>query len=136
AEWLVRNVVVIAHTIQQLVRPCFSIGRRPFDVDQLRLIARELVFIGQPRDRFAGRDPPVALPVDPNEDVTLIEVSPIEVAWRMRPCTELEQDRREMQLPDRVTGGRTLVSELPKRRTDEDAQALIGRANDRGAPPI
>ena len=54
----------------------------------------------------------------------------------MRPCTKLEQDRREMQLPDRVTRGRTLVSELPKRRTDEDAQALIGRANDRGAPPI
>src|SRR5262249_29953122 len=94
------------------------------------------VFVLQAGDHLARRDPPVALPVDADEDVTLIEIRPIEVARRMRPGTELEQDGRQVQMPDGILRGGAFLSELSERGADEDAHALIGCANDTGGPPI
>jgi hypothetical protein len=45
----------------------------------------QLELLLQPRDLHARAGPPVALPVQPHEDITLGQVGPVEVLWGVRP---------------------------------------------------
>ena len=106
--------------LQKRVQQLFSLGRRLLDIEQHRLPrckrrTRPRYPRCQPRS-----DPPVALPVDTEEDVALREVRRIQVARRMRPRALLEEDRRQPQRRDRLTNRRTLEGKLAKRRRDED----------------
>ena len=104
---------------------------RPLDVDELGHLLGEQVLVLEARDGFVRRDPPVALPVDADEDVALRDVRAIEVARRVRASTHLEHHRREADALDRFLGGDALVRELLQRRAHEDAQPLIGCSDQR-----
>gem|GEM_PF-5805461 len=81
-------------------------------------------------DLLAWRDPAVALPVDRDEDMALLEVGAVQLARRMGPGAELEHHRREVQPLDRLSGGLSLLRQLLQRRADEDPQALVRGADD------
>ena len=96
--------------------------RRRLDVDQLWASSPEQVLVLQAGDLHLRRDPAVALPVQPDEDVALRQVGAIQVARRMRPRAELEEDRREPQLGDGLPrdgafGASSWSVELTKTRT-------------------
>ena len=82
----------------------------------------------QPRDVHVGRDPAVALPVDPNEHVALVEVGPVEVPRGVWTRAELEHHRCQTQLRDCLLRRNPLGRELLQRRAHEHAQPLIWRA--------
>src|SRR5262249_30415792 len=77
----------------------------------------------------AGGDPPVALPVDAEEHVALVEIGAVQIARRMSARPQLEQDGREPHVLDCVPGGGALVGQLLQRGADEDAHSLIGRTD-------
>jgi len=54
---------------------------------------RQLELILQPRDLHARADPPVPLPVQPDEHVALRQVSPVQLARGVRPRPQLEHHR-------------------------------------------
>jgi hypothetical protein len=100
-------------------------GGGSLDVEQPRLLRREAVLLLQSRNGPAGRDPAVALAVDADEHVALVEVGGVELARRVRTCAELEHDGRQPKPLDRVSRCRAFVRELLERRADEHPQALV-----------
>ena len=129
AERLVRRGVLLLQPLEQLAQAWLHVRRGPLDVDQPRHAPGEQQLVLQAGDLHVGGDPPVALPVDAEEDVRLLEVGLVEGARRVGAGAELEHHRGETQLLDRVPHGAALVGELAQRRGDEDAQALVGRAD-------
>ena len=130
-ERRVRRGVVVADPPEELGEARFALGRL-LQVDELRhLGGREPVLVLEAGDLLVGRDPAVVLPVDPHEDVALVEVGAVQLLRRMRPGTELEHDRCEAQPFDRGACGTALGLELLQGRAHEDAQPLVGRADAR-----
>jgi hypothetical protein len=101
AEPLVGAATLVTDGGEERGQARLALGRRLLEVEQPRPVAGEAVLVLQPRQRLAGRDPAVALPVDPEEDLALFQVGPVQLAGRVRPGTELEQDGHEAQLLDR-----------------------------------
>ena len=96
------------------------VGR--FDVEQPRhIVGAEVVLVLQSGDLLVGRHPAVALPVEPEEDVRLLQVRTIELTRRMRPRAELEHHGSEVQPLDGGPSRPALRRELLERRGDEDA---------------
>ena len=77
---------------EQLLEPWLSGFWCLLDVDELRSVPGEVVLVLEPRDALAGGDPAVVPAVDADEDVALVEIGAIQVAWRMRSGAELEQN--------------------------------------------
>ena len=125
----VRRGVVVADPGQELAEALLAL-RGLLQVDELRHVARgEPVLVLEAGDLVARRDPAVVLPVDADEDVALLQVGAVELLRRMRPSTELEHDRREVQPLDRGARGSALGLELLQGRADEDPEPLVGRAD-------
>ena len=93
-EGLVRHTVTL-HPVEQRRQPRLTLRRSRLDIDELRFIARMPILIFQSGDLHVGRDPTVALPVNADEDIALLEVGSIKVARGMRPGAHLEHHRRE-----------------------------------------
>jgi hypothetical protein len=64
----------------------------------------QLQLVLQARYGHAWPDPPIALPVDPDEDIRLLEIGPVHGLRGMRPRSRLEHHRRQLQLLDRRPG--------------------------------
>ena len=105
---------------------------RRLDVDELRhRRGGEVVLVLEARDLLVGRDPAVALAVDADEHVALLEVGAVELAGRMRAGAELEHDRRQAQPLDRGARRAALVGEFAQGRAHEHPDPLVGRADRR-----
>ena len=115
----------VRHPFQQLGQPGLPFGGRLLDVDQPRHGGRQLELVLQAREVHVRRRPPVALPVDPDEDIALFEVRPIEIAWRVRASAHLEEDRMQVHVLDRGARRRSLCSQFLHRGTDEDPESLV-----------
>ena len=128
-EGQVGGGVVGADAVDQLVQPLVAV-LGCLDVDELRhRRGGEVVLVFEAGDLLVGRDPAVAVAVDPDEDVGLGEVGAVQRAGRVGPGAELEHDRREVQAFDRGAGRAALVGELAQGRAHEHPQPLIGRAD-------
>src|SRR3954454_6532060 len=119
AERAVRGPLLDA--LQKRPQRRFTLGRGLLDVEQHRLPGRERELVLDARDSSPRSAPPVALPVDAEEDIALCEVRRVEVARRVRARALLEEDRCQAQRRDRLADRRALEAELAKRRRDEDA---------------
>ena len=127
----VRRPVVLPDAVEELREAGLALTAL-LDVHELRhLGAGEAVLVLQPRDVLAGRDPAVALAVEPEEDVALGEVRAVQLAGRMRARTELEHHGCEVELLDRRAHGPALRREFAQRGAHEHAQALVGGADRR-----
>jgi len=91
---------LLLDTVQQVGQAGLALGRWRLDIQQPRQPLRQLEFLLQPRHRHAGVDAPVALPVQPDEDVALGQVGPVQRPRRVRPRPQLEQHRGEPQHRD------------------------------------
>src|SRR5579864_1533463 len=94
-EGLIAHVVVCANAVQEGAEPWLSIWSGRLDIDELGFPYGQSVFVFQPRDVLAGRDPAILLPVDADEDVTLSQIGAVELPWRMRSRAQLEENRTE-----------------------------------------
>ncbi len=131
AERPVRDQRVAPDPVEKAVELGVALGRRLLDVDQLRTPATSLELVLEAGNRGVRTDPAVALPVDPDEDVALLEVRAVHVGGAVGARSELEAHGREAQRSDGRLDGIPLGRELAERRGDEDAQPLIGREDGR-----
>ncbi len=100
------------------------------DVDEFRHRGGgEVVFVLEAGDLLVGGDPAVALPVDADEDVALLEVGAVEVAGWVGACAEFEHDGGQAHAFDRGARCASFVGELAQGRADEDPDPLIGRTD-------
>ncbi len=130
-EGEVRGGVVAADARDQLRQPLLAMVGR-LDVYELRHGWRgEVVLVFQTADLLVGRDPSVAVAVDPDEDVALREVRPVELTWRVGARAQLEHHRGESHPLDRRPHRTSFVRELAQGRADEHPDPLVRRA-DRG----
>ena len=128
-EVCVGRAVVVPDPIQQRLEPLLLV-RAFLDVHELRhLRRRQPVLVLEPRDLLARRDPSVPLAVEPDEDVTLLEVRPIQITRRMRPRPELEHHGSQEKPLDRRAHDPALRGQLLERGTHEHPQALVRRAD-------
>src|SRR4029077_6648294 len=98
--------------VRQAGRARLGVGARSLDIQQLRQAARQVELILEARDLHAGTYPAVALPVQPDEDIALLQVCPVQSLRRVRPGTQLEQHRSEPQRRDGARDGAPLGSQL------------------------
>ena len=103
-------------------------------IEQAWEVGGEQVLVLQARDRLAGCHPPVALPIDPDEHVTLVQIRAVERPGRVGSSPDFEHHRRQREVRDRGTHGRSLLAELSQRRAHEHPQALIRRQDQCRAP--
>src|SRR3954451_23846780 len=82
---------------QKDVQRLLALRRGLLEVEEHRLATRkrELELVLDARDGSPRGDPAVALPVDADEDITLVEIRRVEVARRVRASSLLEEDRRQ-----------------------------------------
>ena len=83
-----------------------------FHVDEPRLPGRTQVLVLDPEDLGLRRNPSIALPVDPDEDMALLEVRAVEVLRRVRTSAELEQNGYQVERLDGGACRRPLGSQL------------------------
>ena len=90
SEAHIRRVIVIAYAGEQAVEASVSV-LACLQVDQLRNIRGQVPFVFETGHLFTGGDPPILLPVNPDEDVALLEVGPIQLpGWvRARPSSNI-----------------------------------------------
>jgi hypothetical protein len=120
--------VVCLNTLDELGEPGLALVAA-LDVDELGHRTRQNVLVLEARDRLTRRHPAVSLPVDPDEDVALRQVGPVEVARRVGASAELEHHRREPDGAHRLGHGRALRGELLEGGADENTQPLVRRAD-------
>ena len=96
-ETAVGAAVIAPDAVEQFGEAGVAIGGGMLDVDQMRQLGGEEVFVLEPRDLLVGCDPSVFLPVQTDEDVALREVCAVQRPGRVRPRPEFEHDRCEME---------------------------------------
>jgi hypothetical protein len=126
-EPLVRREIGGLQIGEESAQPILPIGRRLLEVQQAGAPARQPVLVLEAGHPLAGSHPPVALPVDPEEHVALLQVRTVELPWWMGPGPQLEQHRCQMGPLDGPTHRLALRGQLTQRRADEDPEALVGR---------
>jgi hypothetical protein len=112
-----------------------AVGGGFLDVQQSRQVAAQPELVVQPGDVHVRCDPAVALPVQADEDLRLLQVRPVQRARRVRAGTELEHDRDQALAGDRVADGGTLLAQLDQGGGDEDPQPLVGGQDGHGRAP-
>jgi len=114
-------------------------GRDParlLDVDEPRPVAGQPVFVLEARDRHRRRHPAVALPVQADEDLRLLQVGAVKRLRRMRPARPARTSpgvRCSLSTASRAAV-RSGASSL-QRRADEYAQSLVGVRIIEARPP-
>ena len=106
-------------------QPRLPVRRRHLDVQQPGKRLRQLELVLQTRDLHARPDPPVPLPVQADEHITLRQVRPIQLLRRVRPRPELEHHRRQPQRRDGPRHCLPLLRELAQRGTHEHPQTTV-----------
>jgi hypothetical protein len=129
-EALVGNAALVRDPGEQLRQPGLAAGCRCLDVQQPGQSRRQQVLIFQPGDLLPGRHPAVALPVDPDEDLALCQISAVDLAWRVWPGAELEHHRHQPQPGHRGPHRPPLGGQLFQRRAHEHPKPLIRRVDD------
>ena len=122
----VRGLTFPSELIEKLGQARLSIRRRFPDVDEPGLISRETVLIFKAGYLHIRRDPPVLLPVNPNEDLTLLQIRSVECPRRVGPSPLLEHDRCKPKVADPLPGGVAFLPQFSKGRTHKHPQPLIG----------
>ena len=87
----------VEHPLQARFHP----GGGDLDIQQPRHASGQPQLVLQAGDVHAGPDPAITLPVDPHENVGLLQVGPVHRLRRVRPRPRLEHHRRQPQLLDR-----------------------------------
>src|SRR5688572_28956916 len=77
-------------------------------------ISREAVLIFKTGYLHIRRDPPVLLPVNPDEDLTLLQVRSVERPRRVGPSPLLEHDRCKPKVADPLPGGVAFLPQFSK----------------------
>ena len=106
-------------------------GAGDLHVQETRQRPRQLELVFQPGELHAGADLSIALPVQPDEDVALSQVRPVQLTWRVWPRTQLEHHRREPHRRNSTGYSPALISKLADGRAHEHSQTLVGRPNRR-----
>ena len=106
-------------------------GAGPLQIQQHRHPRGQPELILQTRDLHPRPNPAVPLPIDADENLTLLQVGPIHAARRMRPGAGLIPHRNQMQPPDRPQRRRPLLSQLLQRRGNKHPDPLIRRKDHR-----
>ena len=75
---------LLLDALDQCLETLLSFRSRFLDVKEHRLAVRQVELVLEARDLLPGADPSVALPVDPDEDVALLDVSGVEIARSVR----------------------------------------------------
>ena len=119
------------NTPQKLTQTRLALFSGSFHVKQPWHPSRQEVFIFQARDCLARSHPTVALPVDAEENVTLLKVGPVKAARRVRTRAKLEHHWCQLEPFDRTVHGLAFLGQLSKSRTDKDPEPLIRRSNRR-----
>lgn len=125
------GAVLVADPVDQVAQARLAIWCRLLDVDELRVSGGQQRLVLQAGDVHVRSDPAVALPVQPDEDVALLQVGAVQLPGGMRPRPQLEEHRNEAELLDRFLCGRSFRSHLLQRAAHEDPQALV-RCSDHG----
>jgi hypothetical protein len=89
AEALVGRPVVGLDPCQHLRQPGLAL-RGGLHVDELGLVPRQEILILKTGDLLAGRHPAVLLPVDPDENLALRQIGPVQLTRGVRPRPELD----------------------------------------------
>ena len=129
---------------EQVGEAGLAVGRRRLDVQQARQRPRQLELVLEPGDLHAGADLPVALPVQPDEDVALGQVGPVQLPRRVRPGAQLEQHRREPQRRDGARDRRAAPrparrawsSRTPAGAGQGSGSPLVGQPRAHGRVPV
>ena len=132
SELPVRGETLVSDPAEERPQCGISFRSRLLDVDQLGTPLTPLELVLDPGDRRTRCDPAVALPVDADEDVALLEVRAVHLVRPMSASTELEPHRRQAQGPNRGLDRISLGRELAQSGRDEHPQPLI-RRQDRSA---
>jgi hypothetical protein len=116
-------------SLEHALQPRIALTRGTLDVHELRYPrpSGELVLVLETGDLHSGGHPSVPLPVDPDEDVALLEVGAVQRPRWMRTRSELEEDGDEPELLDRAARSGPLRSELLEGGRDEHPEPLVGR---------
>ena len=82
-----------------------ALGGRLAQVEEHRLAVPEVQLVLDPGDLGSGSDPAVALPVDADEDVALIDVGRVQIARRVGACACSKRigARRRDEIASRAT---------------------------------
>ena len=118
--------------LQQAGQTGLAVRRRRLDIQQPRQPRGQLEFLLQPRALHARADPPITLPVQPDEDVALGQVGPVQLLGRIGPRPRLEQHRGQPQRRDSPgdrppLGGQ--LTRLTHRGTHKHPQPPVRRAD-------
>jgi hypothetical protein len=118
---------------EHFLEPRITVRGWGLNVNELRHATGVQVLVLQPGNLLVGRDPPILLPVDPDEDVALPQVGEVEISRGIWTGAQLEQHRDQPESFDGAARGRSCASQLLHRRADEDAQPLVWRSDSRHA---
>jgi hypothetical protein len=111
-EGLARHVALTPDPVEHAAQARLHVGRRALEVQQPGQPRRVAELVLQTREGHARPDPAVALPVDADEDLRLLEVGPVHRLSRMWTRARLEHDRDEPQLLDGRARRHPLVIQL------------------------
>ena len=119
---------------QQISQPGLAIRRRRLDIQQPRQLTGQLELLLQARDPRAGDELAVPLPVQPDENIALRQVRPVQLGRRIRPGAKLEHDRGQPQRRNGTRNRLSLLSQLTQRGTHEHPQPPVGGPDDHLIP--
>jgi hypothetical protein len=112
AEGTVGHCALGPDPVEQAGQERLPVGCRSLDVQQLQHAARQVELLLEAGDLHAGTDPAVALPVQPDKYIALLQVCPVQLLRRVRPGAQLEHHRSETQRCDGARDGVPLGSQL------------------------
>ena len=92
-ELLVGSGILRADAVEQHMQVLLPLWSGCLDIDQLRFVTGELVLILQAGHLHRGGDPAIALPVEPDEDIALGQVGPIQFTRWVGAGARLEEYR-------------------------------------------
>ncbi len=123
--------------VEQLGQTRFTVRSGAFHVQKPGEFARaQVVLVFESGDLLIGSHPSVALPVQADEDIALIQIGAIELARGVGSGPQLEHHRRKVQAFYGSASRPSFGCEFLKCGTDEDPQPLIRRANNMSAPHV
>ena len=95
SEDLERDVSVVHDLGEQCLEAPIALGSRLLHVQKPGEPPAEAELVLQSGDVHVGRDPAVAVAVDSDKDVALLEVASVQLPRRVRPGSELEEHGRQ-----------------------------------------
>src|SRR2546423_1724412 len=103
------RIVFSLEAFDELGQPGLPLRSGRLDIQKAGHPGRQSIFVFQPRHILAWRYPTIALPINANEYLTLIQICPVQATGRVWARPQLEENRYQSECLHRPLDSRPLV---------------------------